>query len=389
MAKRNAQGNGTIYKRSDGRWEAKYIAGVDHGTGKAIRKSIYGKTQREVREKLTEILAAINTGTYMEPNKMPLSEWLTIWLDEYVSNSVKPYTLASYKVQCNNHIIPSLGAVPLQALNTHSIQTFYNTLLKGKGTKKPLSPKTIKNIHGCLHKSLEVATKLGYIRFNPASACELPRMDKKEIKPLDEAQISAFIGALENEPYKNLFLVTLFTGMRQGEVLGLQWSCVDFAKGTILIDKQLAKEKKKDAKYYLASTKSGESRIIRPAASVMAMLRNERIKQTENRLRAGQLWNNENDLVFTNECGKHLAIHTVYKHYKKIVASIGAPDSRFHDLRHSYATMALKSGDSVKDVQTALGHSTSVITLDLYSHVTTEMQKASADRMERFIQSVK
>ena len=138
--KKNAQGAGTIRKRTDGRWEARFTTGFDPTTGKQIQKSIYGKTQREVREKLTELTMEVDTGTYIEPSKMTLEEWMEIWLSEYMFDK-KWSTVKHYKAQANTSIIPALGRYPLSQLDPHLIQTFYNSLLRGKGREKPLSPK--------------------------------------------------------------------------------------------------------------------------------------------------------------------------------------------------------------------------------------------------------
>lgn len=396
MARKNsrtANGAGSIRQRSDGRWEARYTAGTNPGTGKPIRRSIYGVTQGGVKKRLTAILHELDEGTYTPPQKMKLSAWLDIWLKEYVENSVKPNTYRTYKVQAEAHIKPALGATELSQLTAHSLQTFYNKLLaEGKRDHKPMSSKSVRNVHGVVEKALAVAVRLGYIRSNPAADCELPRHEKKKMQPLDEDAIKRFLKEIEDEPFKNLFTVALFTGLRQAELLGLQWSCVNFTAGTVTVDKQLLKIKEKDGPYILASTKTDNIRMITPAPYVMAALKDEQVRQLSNKFKAGGkdgAFSNPDDLVFTDELGKHLVARTVVKHYKAVVTRLGLPDKRFHDLRHSYATMALKSGDSIKDVQTALGHTTSGITLDLYSHVTPEMNKESAARMESFIQSVK
>lgn len=176
--------------------------------------------------------------------------------------------------------------------------------------------------------------------------------------------------------------------MREGEVLGLTWDCVDFERGTITVNKQLQKEKIKGGKYYLAETKTSKVRVLTPAQYVMSILKEEQIRQKENRLKLGHMWDNPLNLVFTNTTGRYLAIVTVYKRFKKIVSEIGIPQARFHDLRHTYATLALQEGDDIKTVQTALGHSTVSTTLDIYSHTTETMRKESSKRMDNFINKV-
>lgn len=287
------------------------------------------------------------------------------------------------------YIKPALGAIRLDALTTHTIQGFYNNLSKGIGVKRALSAKTVKNIHGVLHHALKQAVSNGLLRSNPADACTLPRIEKKELKPLDEQDIPKFLKAIKGSPYEDIFIITLFTGLREGEVLGLTWDCVDFERGMLLINKQiqLHQEKGLDA-YALVSPKNGKSRTVAAAPSVMAQLKCRRAIQAQQRLKVGELWNNANNLVFTDDIGGHLTKSAVYRAYKSAVASIGRPDARFHDLRHSYAVAALRSGDDIKTVQGNLGHATAAFTLDVYGHVTDKMKQESAARMEAFIKSV-
>lgn len=381
-ATRSAQGSGTIRQRPDGRWEARFTVGRDPGTGKQIQRSVYGATQKEVRQKLAQAIAAIDNGTYTAPSKMTVGQWLDIWQQDYLG-SVKPFTVRSYTDQIRNHLKPALGAIRLNTLNAHTIQRFYNALSAEQG----LSPKTVKNIHGVLHKALQQAQALGYLRFNPSDGCTLPRVVKKEMHPLDEAQSKTFLESIKGHRYEVLFTVTLFTGMREGEALGLTWDCVDFERGTLLIEKQLQQEKKKGGQYVFSPLKNDKPRLVTPAAWVMKLLRAHRSRQAEARLKAGPLWENSG-LVFTNETGRHLARCTVVKDFKKVVASIGCPEVRFHDLRHSYAVAAIRSGDDIKTVQGNLGHHTAAFTLDTYGHVTREMKQASADRMEAYIKNV-
>lgn len=393
MARKNASGGGSIRKKTVTRngttytyWEARYTAGTDPGTGKQIQKSITGKTQKEVSEKLRAVTASIDQGTYSAPNKMTLGQWLEIWCADYLGG-VKPFTVASYSGHIKNHIKPALGAIRLEALNAHTIQSFYNSLGNERDGKPGLSPKTIKNVHGVLHKALQQAVSVGYLRFNPTDACTLPRVVKKELAPLDEVQSRAFLKAIQGHRLEILFTVTLFTGMREGEVMGLTWDCVDFKKGTILINKQLQREKKKGGAYIFAPLKNDKARSITPAPWVMQLLKRQRAQQNEHRLKAGPAWE-DSGLVFTDELGRHLAIHTVYTAFKRVAASIGCPAARFHDLRHSYAVAAIRSGDDIKTVQGNLGHATAAFTLDVYGHVTEQMKQDSAARMEAYIKGV-
>ena len=417
MAGRNARGMGNIRKKTkvDKKtskkyewWEARYTVGRDPGTGKQVQRTITGKTQREVSQKLAAVVTSIDSGTYIAPSKQTVGQWMDTWADTYLGG-VKPHTVVSYKTQIANHIKPAIGAVRLEALDTPTIQQFYNQLAKtgqqvpkrnqaGEIVKRggrivyeaaPLSPKTIKNIHGVLHKALQQAIAAGLIRFNPADACTLPRVERPELHPLDERETRAFLEAIRGHEFETLYTVTLFTGMREGEVLGLTWPCVDFAAGTILIKQQLQREKKPGGQYRLVPLKNDKPRTITPAPSIMELLRQHRKQQTAWQLRAGELWDNPAGYVFTNEIGGHLVSWTVTKKFKRIVTGIGRPDARFHDLRHSYAVAAIRSGDDIKTVQGNLGHATAAFTLDVYGHVTDQMKQASAARMESYIKGVR
>ena len=375
---RAAQGGGTIRQRKDGRWEARYTAGRDPGTGKQVQRSVYGATQQEVRKKLAQLTAAIDAGTYKEPCKMTVGQWLDIWQQDYLGG-VKPSTAFLYGEQIRLHIKPALGAIKLESLNTHSIQGFYNKL--------DLSPKSVKNIHGIFHRALQQAVAIGYLRFNPSDACTLPRVEQAEIKPLDEPQIAAFLKAIEGHRHELLYKVALFTGLREGELLGLMWDCVDFERGNITVKRQLRREQKKGGQYYITTPKNGHTRTITPAPWVMQLLQLQRRKQAELRLQVGAAWENSG-MVFTNETGGYLSYRTVYDCFKRIMAQIGAPSTRFHDLRHTYAVASLRAGDDIKTVQGNLGHHTAAFTLDIYGHVTDQMKQDSATRMENYIQGI-
>lgn len=399
MAKRSAAGNGSLRHRPDGRWEARYIVGIDPGTGDYIRRSVYGKTQKEVREKLRAATTAVDEGTYFEPAKMTVGEWLDEWLALYTQD-IKPLTYSSYEVHVRNNIKPYIGAIKLASLDAPTIQRMYNQLQKRTDGKKPLSPKSIKNLHGVLHKCLKQAVDIGYIRTNPSDACVLPKIVKAEVQPLESDQIPVLYQALQGERYRLVYLIDLFTGMRQGEILGLSWDCINFDTNQIYIKKQLQKQKKKDGKFYFAPLKNSKTRTITVAPSVMVYLKEQKSKQAQMRLLAGPLWNptgevykdssckalcNDANLVFTHEDGKHLVAMTVYKHFKKVMKKLDIPDKRFHDLRHSFATASLECGDDIKTVQANLGHATASFTLDVYGHASERMKAESANRMEQYI----
>lgn len=378
---RAAAGSGSIRQRKDGTWEARITVGADLGTGKPIRKSIYGKTQKEVRQKLTAALHDFDKGEYQDPLKMTVGAWLDIWTRDYLGG-VKPSTAYLYQERVRIHIKPALAAVRLQKITPHEVQKFYNDL-----GAAGLSAKTVKCIHGILHRAFQQAVAIGYIRVNPTEACILPRIKKPTLTPLDEIDSKAFIQQIQGQRFEVLFTLALFSGMRESELLGLMWNCVDFDNCKILVDKQLQLEKGTKGNYVIVPTKSDKARYVSVAPWVMQLLRRHKVQQTEQRLQAGELWH-DTGFVFTNEVGEHLALRTVIKDYKKAVAAIGRPDARFHDLRHSYAVAALRAGDDPKTVQANLGHATVGFMLDVYGHVTEQMKQESANRMEGYIKRV-
>lgn len=379
--KRGANGGGSIRQRADGTWEARITLGTNPGTGKPLRKSIYGKTQKEVRQKMQRALVEVDEGNYSTPTKITVKQWLETWLAEY-TDGVKDSTRTSYRQHMNNHIIPALGAVKLSELTPATCQKFINDLSRAKG----LSAKTVKNVHGVLHHALKQAVRLGYMRMNPTEACTLPRIEKAKIVPLDAPEIKRLLEVLDDEVYSDVLRVDLFTGMREGEILGLQWSCVDFTRGTIKVEKQLSRPRVKGEEYRFTSLKNDKPRTIQPAPFVMQILKRQRRRQAEQRMQAGAAWDDCGfpDLVFTSETGKFLNYTIVLRHLKNALDAAGLPEKRFHDLRHTYAVTSLQAGDDVKTVQENLGHHTAAFTLDQYGHVTETMRQASAQRMEAF-----
>lgn len=373
---RNAAGAGSIRQRADGRWEGRFVVNGQ-------RKSVFGHTQDECRKKLTAALSARDNGTYADPVKITLAQWLDTWEAEYLGD-VKPRTKTLYQDTTRRYLRPALGKVKLAALKTPQIQSLYNRL-----TSEGKSPKTVKNVHGILHRALNDAVAVGYLRFNPADAAKLPKTEKPDLHPFSEEQITAFLKAIQGHVYERVYIVTLFCGLRQGEVLGLTWDCVDFKTGTLTINKQLQLARDGSKVTTLTTPKNGKGRVIKPAPSVMQVLQEEKLRQTENQLKAGRLWKNEWDLVFTNEMGQHLAGSSVYSQFKRVAEQIGAPEARFHDLRHSYAVLAIKGGDDILTVQRNLGHHAASFTLDVYGYITDQMKTESAHRMEAQIAQLK
>lgn len=414
MAKdtRRAKGTGNLRKRTverDGKpytyWEAAVTVGYDPGTGKQIRKTFTGKTQKDVREKMQAAAVAVQDGDFFEPAKMTVAEWLDIWLREY-SADWKYKTKEKYETVCRVHLKPALGATKLSKLTTPQIQSFYNELGRtGKVTAKkdkksgkilerrePLSPKSIRLVHGVLSKALNTAVRVGYIKRNAAELCTTPKLEKKEISPLTDVQIKEFVSLCAGEDYGRIYKLILFTGLREGEALGLTWDCVDFKAGTLKIKQQLQRQGEADE---LVPLKNSKPRYLTAPAFVMQLLKEERTHQIEQRLAAGELWQGwqsaeemKTALVFLRDDGSNITAAALYQRYKHLAEKIGKPESRVHDLRHTFAVLSLQNGDNVKTVQDNLGHATAAFTLDVYGHVSERMKEEHAARMQAYIDNM-
>ena len=412
---RRAKGSGTINKRTVTRngkpytfWEAQITIGYDAGSGKQKRKTFTGSTQKEVREKMQAAAVAVNENDYFEPSKLTVKQWFEIWLKDYCSDK-KPLTIRQYESMAETHIYPALGGIKLSKLTSPQIQKFYNSLaVDGKTVKRknqktgktetfkePLSAKTIKNIHGIISKALNVAVDQGMLKTNVAERVTLPKVIRQEVKPLTEEQQKAFLLAINNHIYRLIYTVILFTGLRECEAIGLTWDCIDFQKGTLKIYRQLQRIPQDWSKYRFVPLKNNKSRTIKLSPYIISILKAQRAKQSEERFAAGDLWEgfkNEEErktsFVFTDSIGRNINSVNLYNHFKRIVAEIGIPQARVHDLRHTFAVISLQNGDDFKTVQDALGHATAAFTLDVYGHVSEKMKEESAKRQEQYINSL-
>ncbi len=382
---RNAQGTGSIRQRSDGRWEARFTYTDELGQKK--RGSVYSDNQKECRKKLIAALKAVDDGSYVKAQRYTVSQWLDEWLSTYCKD-LKPATVSGYRSKIDTRIKPYIGNSALTALTNVQIQKFYNKLQDGDKEYKPLSPKSIQSIHGILHKSLDQAVSARIIGSNPADHIKLPKIKRPELTPIMDDDVSRFLEAIKGDRFERLYILDLFSGLRQSEIVGLQWDDVDLEAGLLTVRRQIQKSYSGDGYVFLDETKNGKQRIVAIAPSIVQVLKAQKIQQAKWQLAAGPLWNNSRNLVFTDELGGHLKHRTIYNHFKKIVTSIGLESTRFHDLRHSFAINALQAGDSYKVVQEQMGHYSSAFTMDVYAAVSDTMRKDSQERMEGLFKAV-
>lgn len=395
--KRSAKGAPSIRKRTclmkNGNpytyWEARITTGYDPATGKQRQRSITGRTQNEVREKMTSLQYQLDTGSYIAPSKMTVSAWLDRWLRDYVGN-LKDSTAYLYQREVALHITPYIGNIKLCKLNTEHIQHLYNTLQHPQEEEThPLSPKSIANVHTTLRKALNQAVALKYIASNPADNCVLPRREKKSIAyALNPDEMKALFTEIRSNRYECYYAIALLTGLRDGEIRGLTWDAIDLDNRTMQVRQQLRKKQARGGEYYFSDTKNGEEREIVLSQHLVDVLRRQLEAQERARKLFGDEWSNPHHLVCTSLTGGYLSHNTVYSEYKRILKRAELPDIRLHDLRHTYATVALQNGDDPKTVQENLGHATSDFTMRVYAHTTMTAKRRSADSMDEFISSI-
>lgn len=386
--RKRGHGEGCITQRKDGKWAAVITLGKD-ANGKQKRRFIYGNTRQEVSEKLTQALNDINKGLYINPNKSTLQDWLIFWINEYVENRVKLSTKVSYDLFINKHINPVIGYIPLSGLRGDIIQKFYNDKLRNGRLdhKGGLNPKTIKNMHNMLHEALEQALKNELIIKNPCKTVTLPKVIKKEMRVLSADEQQKLITIARTERLGVGIILTLFTGLRLGELLGLQWSDIDIKNGILLVRRTLNRLKTfddnsdKKTSIVIGETKTLKSKRQIPLHEIMVEeLKKFKILQRQEKLLAGELYEN-NDFIIANELGKCIEPRTYQDLFYKLIKKAEIAPANFHCLRHTFATRALERDVAAKTVSELLGHSNISTTLDLYSHVSHELKKSSIDKM--------
>lgn len=378
MGKKRGNGEGSFRKRSMNSWEGRVMI---EGEVMTVR----GKTKAETREKLTAVQSEILNGEYVDENDLTITEWMNTWIECYTAKA-KESTRARYQQDIRVHIIPDLGSYRIQDLKLLTVQRFLNRCKNVKG----LSEKSLKNIYLVLNKALTTAQKEGLIKKNPCSDAEIPVYEepKKKMRPLKDEEIPAFLRMIEGNPYEGLFYMAVFTGMRESELIGLTWDCVDLEKGKIHLYRQLKAVRGKSKTYAFTTLKNKQERSFLIPSSVIKALKKVKIQQAEWKLNYGLLFQNKDNLVFTDKLGHHLATRSVYNNFKAIVKKMGLPEVRFHDLRHTYATLALQNGVDYKTISNNLGHATVAFTMDVYADVSMTMQIDSTSKMESYIASL-
>jgi integrase len=370
---RRGRNEGTIYERADGRW----TGAVDEGwrDGRRVRRQVYGKTRREVADKLTAALRSRDLGIAAPSDRLTIAAYLLDWL-QAARPSIRPATYASYEAIVRVHIAPALGRVPLAKLTAAQVEA----LLRAK-LAAGLSPRRVAMIRATLRRALGRAVKHSLLVRNVAAIADPPKQVRAEIQPLSPDEARAFLAHVRGHRLEALFVTALATGLRQGELLGLSWKDVELDARTLTVRTALQRV---DGRLTLVQPKSAAGRrtVTLPAFAIAA-LRDHRKRQLEERLAAGPYWAANNwDLVFVSTLGSPLDGTNVLHTFQRLLADADLPRRRFHDLRHSTATALLAQGVSPRVVMEILGHSQISLTLGTYSHVLPELRRQAADRLD-------
>jgi integrase len=374
MARKRGQNEGSIFKRKDGLWAAQVTI-----QGRHVSK--YFKTQREARDWVTETRLQIDGGLTLTGAQVGLDTYLREWLEAHKLR-VRPKTAFQYNQILEQHIIPTLGRLKLKDLRPEHIQNLYSLKIKAG-----ISERTVLMIHAVIHRALEQAMKLGLVGRNAADAVTRPRFKRKEMKTLNDSQVRSFLSLLTGTRNDAFFWVAISTGLRQGELLGLKWADLDWRNRSIHVQRQVQRLAQGGLGFSEPKSDAGNRSVVLGKA-VMEKLRAHIAIQDMEKSFAGKSWQ-EFDLIFPSTKGTPLDHRNIFRTFKDLLKQAGLPDIRFHDLRHTAATLMFKQGVHPKVVQERLGHSDIALTLNTYSHVMPSMQDDAADLIDEILVPIK
>lgn len=378
MAKR-ANGEGTIYRHTDGRWRAIMTVGVNPVTGKMIRKYFYGKTQKDVREQLKQAREAQARGDNPSSTRTKLSGFLDTWLEEVIQPTRSQRTHESYCYLVRDHIKPFLGNIAVTRLTPRDVQVWIN----GR-TQAGLAPRTVEYCRAVLRRALNQALIWGEVHRNVATLVTLPRKDRAERTVLSAIQAKLFIEACHGEKLGSLFVFAIATGMRKGELLGLKWSDVDEVKGVVRVQRQV---QRRSGETYFTDPKTARSvRSISLPQFALSALEHQKEIHAINKARRNP-YDDSLGLVFAGDHGNVLDQRGVSRNLDELLAALQLPRMRFHDLRHTFATLLLSTGVATRIAQDALGHSSANVTQTVYQHVLQDMRDGTAKALDSLLGS--
>ena len=383
MSKKRANGEGNIRKRKDGRWEGRYTAGYDPNTGKRIIKNVLGKTQAEVKEKLKAAMAESQALDVSREDEYTVATWLKTWYELYAKPNMRIATADRYALMINTYTVPRIGNIKLKKLTSRDLQKLYKDLLEhgrvnrksGKGNPG-LSSTTVRSVHLMLHCAFERAVKERLIPRNPTDDCIAPKARKVEMKILPPEHIKAYLNAAQAREVLPMFYLELVSGLRKGELVALLWSDLDAREKTISVSKQYIKNPNGELTLSRPKTETSVRRVSIPQLAVDLLIQ-EHEKHPENHY-----------MFPSPVTGEMYYPDSVVNLHKKILKDAGLEHIRFHDLRHTFATLALQNGVDIKTVSSMLDHYDAGFTLRTYTHATRQKQDEAAQTMGSFMEQI-
>lgn len=376
MRERRGRGEGAVYERSDGQWCASVTIGYDD-QGRRRRRVIYAPTKGEVLGKLGKLQVAAATGVLPNAGGLNLSQYLHRWLEDAARPSVRPRTYQLYKWLIDKHIAPRIGGVKLEKISPLHVYGLLSLM-----EQENCSARLRQMVFARLSRALKQAMRWGLIPRNVCDAVDKPKAPRKEFEVLDQVQVQKFFKAAKGRRLYALYVVAVTTGLRQGELLGLRWKDVNLISGTLAV-RQILQENNETGKLSFAEPKSAKSRrcVDLPKIAVDALRKHRKKMFAEG---------HHASLVFCDTDGNPIRkSNLIRRSFKKILKHAKLPDIRFHDLRHTAATLLLAQGVHPKVVQERLGHSTVMLTLDTYSHVLPSLQKEATNKLNRLFASLR
>ena len=335
MAKRRSNGEGSIRKRRDGRWEGRYTAGINPETGKQVFKNVLGKTQAEVKEKLAKALAENQKLDFSKRGKYNIAQWMDEWFENVCKIKVRPSSHQTYRGYIDRHIAPNIGKIPLEKLSAMDVQKLYRKLLTGgrvaraesRNQPKGLSAKTVRNINQVISSAMDFAVAQRILAENPCKAVALPKLEHKEMQTIPAAQLSAFLDEAKASGVYELYYIELATGLRRGELLGLKWEDIDLTAGVIRVRRQVSRIDGKIVEAPLKTRNAYRTVTISPQA--VEVLNAQKAKTND-------------EYVFPSPNGGPISPDSVNNMLKRVLKRAGIPRVRFHDLRHPYVKHTTK-----------------------------------------------
>ena len=382
MARKRPDGDGLVRKRMDGRWEGRIVVGHKED-GSLIYRSVFDKSQKALMDKLHDCIETYRDVELSEDSNMTLGVWLDRWLEEYDAHAVRPNTLSGYGQIIESYIKPRLGNERISDLTTADFQQMYNNIKKyGRVNEHPergteLADSMVRKIHMMLHQAMDVAVREHLIVKNPTDGTTVPKNNYAPKQILTEAQLERFMEELKKDPiWHDFFYTELTTGMRKGEICGLQWRDLDMKTGRLKICRAVIAQRYQPCVVGETKTQAGNRTLVLPPSTLELLKARKKVSYSQ--------W------IFPNPLRPEAPMtpSVPYRRLKELLKQADLPSIRFHDLRHTFATHALTSGVDAKTLAGILGHTNASFTLDTYTHVTKDMQKQAADVMGGFLDQI-